>query len=330
MRRSRYSQARMAVVALALAGHLAAAGTARAAGGADTPGGPSVVRPVDGPAVGEFAPPATRYGAGHRGVDLASAPGERVRAVLAGTVAFAGQVAGQRWVTLDHGGGLRTTYGVLDALQVRAGQRVAAGDVLGVLAEGADHLDWGALQGDTYLDPLTLLGHWEAHLVDPERLAARLAAQPPPAAQPLPAAEPAALGGGRGAGGPAGQVLLWPVAGRISSGFGLRTHPVSGVQRLHAGVDVAAPTGTPVVAAAAGTVTWAGPRGGYGLLVLIDHGGGLETRYAHASALEVHRGDHVERGQLVARVGATGTATGAHLHFEVRAGGAARDPLGAF
>lgn len=280
--------------------------------------GESVVRPVPGEAVRGFAAPDGEYGTGHRGVDLAAAPGEPVRAALAGTVVFAGQVAGRRWVTLDHGDGLLTTYGVLEAPLVRAGDRLMAGDVLGVLAAGADHLDWGARRDHTYLDPLTLLGQGrpQAHLVDPERLAGRLA-------------DMSALAT-RGPGGTGQGALLWPVAGRITSGFGLRTHPVSGVRRLHAGVDVAAPSGTPVVAAAAGTVTHAGPRGGYGLLVAIDHGGGWETRYAHASAVAVRAGDRVERGQLVAWVGATGTATGPHLHLEVRVGGVARDPLGAF
>lgn len=344
MRPLRYPRGRPAVAALALAVALAVASAApRSAvaadvgGGTATPGEPSAVRPIGGAVVREFAPPAARYGSGHRGVDLEAAPGEPVRAALAGTVAFAGQVAGQRWVTLDHGGGLRTTYGVLEALAVAQGERVAAGDGLGVLAGGADHLDWGATRDGTYVDPLTLLGGRRAHLIDPERLAARVAAARAAARGPATAAVGGASGSGSsvvgahgvGATGPgaAGRTLLWPVAGRISSGFGSRTHPISGVRRLHAGVDVAAPTGTPVVAAAAGTVTWAGPRGGYGLLVVIDHGGGLETRYAHASALEVQPGAHVERGQLVARVGATGTATGPHLHYEVRVGGVARDPL---
>lgn len=333
---------RLAVVAVALAGqlavHPAGARPAQAAASecARTPGGTSVVWPVGGAVVAEFAPPATRYEAGHRGVDLAAETGQWVRAVLAGTVAFAGPVAGQGWVTIDHGGGLRTTYGVLDTLAVAAGQRVAAGDVLGVVAEAADHLDWGATRDGIYLDPLTLLGRWRAHLVDPEQLAARIAAGTTPcspvALRPSSATSLPATGSrARGAPGPGvgRETLLWPVAGRITSGFGLRTHPISGVRRPHAGVDVAAASGTPVVAAAAGTVAWAGPRGGYGLLVVIDHGGGLETRYAHASALDVRHGEVVARGQLVARVGATGTATGAHLHFEVRVGGVARDPLGA-
>lgn len=346
MRVSRYPRGRPAFVALALAVALAAApaaarpaSAAGGGGGTYNSDGSSAVRPVGGAVVREFTPPASRYGTGHRGVDLAAAPGEPVRAALAGTVAFAGQVAGQHWVSLDHGGGLRSTYGVLEAPAVAQGERVAAGDRLGVLAGGADHLDWGATRDGTYVDPLTLLGGRRAHLVDPERLAARVAAARAAArgpGTPGPAAASAVggasgsdstAGGAPGPGG-VGHALLWPVAGRISSGFGLRTHPISGVRRLHAGVDVAAPTGTPVVAAAAGTVTWAGPRGGYGLLVVIDHGGGLETRYAHASALEVQRGAHVERGQPVARVGATGTATGPHLHYEVRVGGVARDPLG--
>jgi murein DD-endopeptidase MepM/ murein hydrolase activator NlpD len=283
--------------------------------GEPTPGGGQVVRPVGGGVLVGFDAPETDWGAGHRGVDLAAHPGDEVRAALGGLVTFAGMVAGQGWVTVDHGEGLETTYGVLASWSVRPGQWVEAGDVLGVLGTGAVHLDWGAKLDGSYIDPLTLLGRWEIHLIDPERLVEPVVSAPGP-------------------GGVLGPVSVagwtWPTAGRVGSGFGMRVHPITRVRRLHAGVDIGAPTGTPIVAAAAGVVTSAGRAGGYGNLVKIDHGGGVETRYAHASVLLVRAGQRVERGQLIARVGSTGLSTGPHLHFEVRVGGQPVDPLAFF
>ncbi len=123
--------------------------------------------------------------------------------------------------------------------------------------------------------------------------------------------------------------LAAPVSGaRLSSRFGYRTHPIYGDRRLHAGLDYAAPTGTPITAAGGGTVLYAGWRGGYGNTVIVDHGGALATLYAHLSAIAVREGATVNRGQVVGSVGATGLATGPHLHFEVRVGGAPVDPLG--
>ena len=113
---------------------------------------------------------------------------------------------------------------------------------------------------------------------------------------------------------------------RVSSSFGMRTHPVHGGRRLHAGMDFAAPTGTPVRAADSGTVTFAGTRGGYGLLVIVDHGGGRETYYAHLSRISVQVGSAVDHRQQLGLVGMTGTATGPHLHFEVRDGGTPVEP----
>ncbi len=127
-----------------------------------------------------------------------------------------------------------------------------------------------------------------------------------------------------GAPGPGG--LLLPVQGRFTSGFGDRIHPVTGRHRHHAGVDLAAPTGTPIAAAQAGTVTFAGTRGGYGNLVIVTAPDGTETRYAHASRLDVRAGEGVAAGQVLGAVGSTGMSTGPHLHFEVRRGGEAIDP----
>ncbi|CAN5359906.1 hypothetical protein BH10PSE6_BH10PSE6_14430 [soil metagenome] len=116
---------------------------------------------------------------------------------------------------------------------------------------------------------------------------------------------------------------------RISSRFGLRHHPVLRFTRLHAGVDFAAPPGTPVLAAGAGSVVEAGPNGGYGRWVKISHDGGLATGYAHLSriATGVHRRARVRQGQVIGFVGSTGLSTGPHLHFELHRDGRPVDPL---
>jgi murein DD-endopeptidase MepM/ murein hydrolase activator NlpD len=106
--------------------------------------------------------------------------------------------------------------------------------------------------------------------------------------------------------------------GRVSSEFGMRVHPVHKVRRMHCGIDLAVDTGTPVVATADGVVEFASRRGGYGNLVIVDHLTGFKTRYAHLSKFEVEVGDYVRRGDIVGLVGMTGTATGPHLHYEVR------------
>jgi murein DD-endopeptidase MepM/ murein hydrolase activator NlpD len=115
----------------------------------------------------------------------------------------------------------------------------------------------------------------------------------------------------------------------VTSGFGPRLHPIDGVTKFHTGVDLRGAEGSPIRAAAEGTVVSAGERGGYGNAVEIDHGDGVHTLYAHASALEVKPGDHVRRGQEVGQVGQTGHATGPHLHFEVRREGKPIDPTSA-
>jgi murein DD-endopeptidase MepM/ murein hydrolase activator NlpD len=115
--------------------------------------------------------------------------------------------------------------------------------------------------------------------------------------------------------------FIWPVNGAVVSGFGMRWG------RLHEGIDITAPTGTPIWAAAAGTVIHAGWLGGYGNLVVIDHGNGLATAYAHASVIVVAVGQEVAQGETVALVGSTGNSSGPHLHFEVRVNGIAVDPL---
>jgi murein DD-endopeptidase MepM/ murein hydrolase activator NlpD len=134
-----------------------------------------------------------------------------------------------------------------------------------------------------------------------------------PAAAPAPA--PEAL-----------DPLLLPVAGRITSGYGVRRDPLTGEASTHPGLDVGAPEGTPIRAPVGGVVLSAGPRGGYGNAVEIDHGNGLVTLYGHVSELLVSKGDSVVPGQDIATVGSSGRSTGPHLHFEVRVGGRPVDP----
>lgn len=117
-----------------------------------------------------------------------------------------------------------------------------------------------------------------------------------------------------------------PLAGRLSSAFGWRNIAVNG-NRFHGGVDFVADTGTPVAAARDGRVTRAGWWGTYGNVVVLDHGDGSETRYAHLSRLHVSAGDVVRQGDVVGAVGSTGASTGPHLHFELRFDGRAVDPL---
>lgn len=123
-----------------------------------------------------------------------------------------------------------------------------------------------------------------------------------------------------------GAMFQQPAQGRLSSGFGTRTDPVTHAEDFHPGLDIAAPIGAPVVAAAAGRVTHAGPAGTYGNLVTIQHANGTETRYAHMSVVRVERGDAVAAGARLGDVGSTGKSTGPHLHFEVRSDGRAQDP----
>jgi murein DD-endopeptidase MepM/ murein hydrolase activator NlpD len=114
---------------------------------------------------------------------------------------------------------------------------------------------------------------------------------------------------------------------RLSSHFGQRGDPFRRGARMHYGVDMPGRLGTPVLASAPGVVRFAGPAGSYGGMVEIDHDGALATRYAHLSRILVRPGDRVELGQAVALMGSTGRSTGSHLHFEVRVGGRAVDPL---
>ncbi|MEJ7635243.1 M23 family metallopeptidase [Aeromicrobium sp.] len=263
--------------------------------------------PLDDHAIGErFDPPATDYGRGHRGVDLAGTAGDVVRAVAAGQVVFAGQVGGVGVVTIDHGGE-RSTYQPVRP-RAKVGDAVRPGQVIGVLLGSPSHcsgacLHLGRLAGDDYLDPLDLLGGGRYRLISPD-------GKPPP--------PPAGVGG----------ALRRPVGGPITSPFGMRIHPVTGVRKLHDGTDFGVPCGTPVHAAAGGSVVGRSSRGAYGKRVVIRHRPGFETTYNHLSAQSVSVGERVRPGQVIGRSGTTGLSTGCHLHFMVLKGGRSVNPQG--
>lgn len=157
-------------------------------------------------------------------------------------------------------------------------------------------------------------------------LAQMLAGVVSPATQPLtpaPVAETGVLSAAPDLG---LAVTARPLDVEIGSGHGPRVHPIHGDLRTHHGVDMGAPAGTSIRAFGAGTVIEAGPRGGYGNLVVIDHGNGITSRYAHQSSLDVEVGQVVTAGDVIGRVGSTGASTGPHLHFEIRRDGVSRDP----
>jgi murein DD-endopeptidase MepM/ murein hydrolase activator NlpD len=153
-----------------------------------------------------------------------------------------------------------------------------------------------------------------------EDLSALQAASAALAAQ-IRSAQSSSGGGGSSGSGVSSSGLIWPVSGVVTSGFGWRWG------RMHEGIDISAPTGTSVRASASGTVIYAGWLGGYGQIVVIDHGNGLATAYAHLSSIWMGSGS-VSQGQAIGAVGCTGSCTGSHLHFEVRVNGSAVDPMG--
>ncbi|SHJ62394.1 murein hydrolase activator EnvC family protein [Paramaledivibacter caminithermalis] len=125
-----------------------------------------------------------------------------------------------------------------------------------------------------------------------------------------------------------GGKMAWPAPGfsRITSPFGYRIHPILRVKKLHTGIDIGIPYGKNIVAAQSGKVIHSGWLGGYGKTIMIDHGGGIVTLYAHNSSILVKEGQKVERGQIISKCGSTGMSTGPHLHFEVRKNGEYIDP----
>jgi len=296
-------------------------------GGWPLTGAPRVLRPFD--------PPAEVWGAGHRGVDLAARPGDPVLAAATGQVVFAGSVAGRGVLTIEHGGGLRTTYEPVFA-RVPVGSWVAVGDVVGVVTTGSHCADrclhWGLKDGRTYLDPLLLIAEGASSLrlvsgtrrdVVQREAAARAAAR---------AALEAAVGIADVAVGSAGNHgFSHPVPGAVTSGFGRRFHPIRHIWKLHDGTDFGAPCGTPIRAPYDGRVTRAYFQPAYGNRLLIDHGSvdghQVQTAMNHATGYVVGVGAQVRRGQVVGYVGSTGLSTGCHLHLMVWLDGRLSDPL---
>ena len=170
--------------------------------------------------------------------------------------------------------------------------------------------DKRATLADVREDKQEALDHMSELLAQSATLAARIRSAQGSVVVPGPTGPASAAG------------LVWPVHGVFTSGFGWRWG------RMHEGIDLAVPTGTPVVAAASGTVVVAGWLGGYGNLVVIDHGNGIATAYGHNTSVTVSYGQSVAQGQLVAYSGSTGHSTGPHVHFEVRVNGTPVDPLG--
>lgn len=265
----------------------------------------TLTRPVEGVVLRGFDD-VGRYSAGHRGVDLRATPGQQVRAAAEGRVYFAGSVAGVASVSVDHGNGWRTTY-----LPVRSGlavgRAVAAGEVIGSVVGGhcaQPCLHFGLTDGYTYANPLDYLA------VPVIRLLPH-GARPP---------TPRQIG--------AAQVSRQlPVEGRITSRFGMRVHPITGVYKLHDGADIAAACGTPVQSPLAGTVTRTEFSPAYGWRVFLDHGSGLATAYNHLLAADLPVGAVVQAGSRVGRVGSTGLSTGCHLHWMAWRDGSLIDPL---
>jgi murein DD-endopeptidase MepM/ murein hydrolase activator NlpD len=120
---------------------------------------------------------------------------------------------------------------------------------------------------------------------------------------------------------------IWPARGWLTSTFGTRTDPYTGKRSMHRGIDVANQAGVPVIAPARGTVTFAGNSGGFGQVIVIDHGYGIRTRYAHLSEMAVGVGDRVDRGDRIGRIGNSGRSTGPHLHYEVEVNGVCENPM---
>jgi len=274
------------------------------------------VAPVPGDVVRGFDPPDQPWLAGHRGVDIASHAGQTVLAAMEGVVSFAGMVAGRPVISIRHGE-LTTTYEPVQA-SVSPGDWVGTGYPIGTLISGHSCaaeacLHWGLKQGDTYLDPLSLLGQPHIRLITTETMdQVRLRA-----AEIARHAE-------------ASSGLVTPVEGVITSLYGMRVSPISGTWKFHDGLDIGASCGTPMLAAASGVVTQSYYNYSYGNRLMIDagvvDGHSLTIGYNHAPGYAVSVGDHVEQGQVIGWVGTTGQSTGCHLHFQTWVDGEFADP----
>jgi murein DD-endopeptidase MepM/ murein hydrolase activator NlpD len=301
------------------------------------------VWPVDPPVevIRGFERPAAVWGAGHRGVDLRIPPGGVVRAAAAGTVSFAAVLAGRGVVVIDHGS-VRTTYEPVDA-GVVVGEAVVAGQEIGRLGSGGHCsgwcLHWGLRQAREYLNPLSLLGGDKGRVrlvAAAQRVQVQAAAQRRAEQQAAIVAAAGIAGTGHGGLGdtsvPAGHHgFLMPVPGPITSGFGMRLHPVLNIWKLHDGTDLGAACGTAIRAPYAGRVGAAYFNPGYGNRLMIDHGvvdgRHVVTGFNHATSFLVGDGDRVAGGQVIGFVGSTGFSTGCHLHLMVWLDGRVVDPM---
>lgn len=247
--------------------------------------------------------------AGPAAVPPAAVPSPKAETVASRTVAL--PTAATRTVTPS-----------TPATPTAATHKVGSGETLWGISRDAG-LSVEALASANHISPDDLLHNGQVLVIPSRDAAARLRTSP-----------------SRGHAGPAApalpvrvrlpeadmEQLLQPTEGPITSRFGWRIHPIFGTREFHTGVDIANRLGTPVLAAQSGVVRFTGWMVGYGRLVRVDHGNGLETAYAHLSAILVASGDRVSRGQILGRVGSTGWSTGPHLFFEVRRGGVALDP----
>ncbi|WP_228266144.1 peptidoglycan DD-metalloendopeptidase family protein [Microlunatus elymi] len=296
-------------------------------------GSPDVVRGFD--------PPAQQWGAGHRGVDLSGSPGAPVLAAAAGTISYAGMLAGRGVMVVDHGS-LRTTYEPVTAI-LPVGTKVRAGQQIGTLAAGHCGQDtclhWGLKRGDSYLDPLLLgpqqsgpvgavgSGEYRLYPASERQAVTERLQQRPAAAATIPSA-----GGTDGPLGAAGSHgFSFPVAASITSPYGMRFHPVLHVYKLHDGTDFGAACGTPIKAPYAGTVSAAYFNAGYGNRLMLDHGvvdgRRVVSGFNHATSYRVGVGDRVAKGEVIGYVGTTGYSTGCHLHLMVWLNGQMVNPM---
>ena len=233
--------------------------------------------------------------------------GEQDRRIAAEVLASKERVRAARAKT----SALRTT--VLGETAVISARTAQTRDVRDQLAGAAGDLSASKQQKLADLSKLSAAEQAEANEIDALQAASNAIAERIRAAQAQhtgPSATPSSAG------------LIWPVSGPITSPYGWRWG------RMHQGIDIGVPTGTPIKAAAAGTVLYCGWETGYGNLVVIDHGGNLATAYGHQSSIAVACGQQVAQGQVIGYVGCTGNCTGPHLHFEVRIDGNPVDPLG--
>lgn len=281
----------------------------------------ATVWPVDGAIADPFAPPEHDWEAGHRGVDLVGHVGDPVRTPAAGTITFSGMIVDRPVVVVSHGSYRSTFEPVLGIAPV--GTVVTAGATIGLLKTGHDCkatgvnvacLHWGLKEGQRYLDPITLLNGSDVRLLSRSAVAVARAR----------ASDRAYTTSDAGS-------LSLPASGRISSAFGWRADPFTGVRTFHNGVDIAATCGSPIRAVLPGLVTLAKDAGPGGLRIVLDHGDvdghHIVTAYSHAQEFSVAPGRVVAQGETIASVGSTGRSTGCHVHFQAFVDDALVDPL---